>query len=109
MPPVLWTRSQAKVCACRICKLRLSLERLKRAISRSTRSAHRKFDRGPSVAASFMLTLEKHPAFQARALASLSKNPDIFAFLLAIHVGEVAFLDLFSLRLLNLGLEFLAA
>jgi menaquinone-9 beta-reductase len=71
--------------------------------------AHRKFSRRPSMVASLMLMLEKYRALQSRALASLSKNPDIFASLPAVHTGGVSFLDLFSLRLLKLGLEFLAA
>jgi flavin-dependent dehydrogenase len=53
--------------------------------------AHRKLARGPSWIASLLLRLEKHPAFQSRALASLAKNPDVFAALLAIHVGEGSF------------------
>jgi 2-polyprenyl-6-methoxyphenol hydroxylase-like FAD-dependent oxidoreductase len=72
-------------------------------------AAHRKLARGPSLMASLLLRLETHGAFQARALASLAKNPDVFASLLAIHVGEGSFRDLCSPRLLNLGLAFLAA
>jgi 2-polyprenyl-6-methoxyphenol hydroxylase-like FAD-dependent oxidoreductase len=72
-------------------------------------AAHRKLARRPSLMASLMLMLEKHGAFQARVLASLAKNPDVFASLLAIHAGEGSFLDLCSPRLLNFGLAFLAA
>ena len=41
-------------------------------------AAHRKLARGPSLMASLLLRLETHGAFQARALASLAKNPDVF-------------------------------
>jgi flavin-dependent dehydrogenase len=72
-------------------------------------AAHRKLARRPALMAWLMLKLEKHGAFQTRVLASLAKNPDVFASLLAIHAGEGSFLDLCSPRLLNLGLAFLAA
>lgn len=71
--------------------------------------AHRKLARRPALMASLMLGLEKHRAFRVRALASLAKNPDVFAAFLAIHAGERSFRALCSPRLLNLGLAFLAA
>jgi 2-polyprenyl-6-methoxyphenol hydroxylase-like FAD-dependent oxidoreductase len=72
-------------------------------------AAHRRLARRPSLMASLMLSLEKNQAFQARVLASLAKNPEVFSSLLAIHVGGGSFLDLCSPRLLSFGLAFLAA
>ncbi len=71
-------------------------------------TAHRTLSRRPHLMGALMLTLERHPAFRARALASLSKHSDVFASLLAIHVGRSSFADLCSWRVLNLGLTFLA-
>jgi menaquinone-9 beta-reductase len=68
---------------------------------------HHALSRRPSLMASLMLSLEKHQSFRRRALGSLAKHPDIFARLLAIHVGQSSFLDLCSLRLLDVGFAFL--
>jgi 2-polyprenyl-6-methoxyphenol hydroxylase-like FAD-dependent oxidoreductase len=69
---------------------------------------HHSLARRTRVMGSLMLSLEKHQNFRRRALGSLSKHPDTFARLLAIHVGQSSFLDLCSLRLLDLGFAFLA-
>jgi 2-polyprenyl-6-methoxyphenol hydroxylase-like FAD-dependent oxidoreductase len=74
-----------------------SYQRMHRAVTRRTR-----------LMASLMLSLENHQNFRRRALATLSKHPDMFARLLAIHVGQSSFLDLCSLRLLDFGFAFLA-
>ncbi|MGH9697249.1 MAG: NAD(P)/FAD-dependent oxidoreductase, partial [Bryobacteraceae bacterium] len=60
-------------------------------------AAHRKLARRPSLMAALMLGLGKHPVLQGRALAALAKNPDVLASLLAIHIGEGSFRDLFLL------------
>jgi flavin-dependent dehydrogenase len=75
----------------------------------SYQAAHRALTRRASFLASVMLSVEKHQRFRRRALASLAQHPDMFARLLAIHVGESSFLDLCSLRLLDFGFTFLAA
>ncbi len=62
----------------------------------------------PRVMASLMLSLENHSQVQKRALAALARRPDVFASLLAIHVGAAPFLDLCSWRLLDFGRAFLA-
>ena len=69
---------------------------------------HHALTRRASLMASLMLSLEKRQNFRRRALGSLERHPDIFARLLAIHVGQSSFLDLCSLRLLDLGLAFFA-
>jgi menaquinone-9 beta-reductase len=58
--------------------------------------------------ASLMLSLEKRQSFRRRAMDSLSKHPNMFARLVAIHVGQSSFWDLCSLRLLDFGFAFLA-
>ncbi len=72
-------------------------------------AAHRALTRRASFMASVMLNLENHRRFRRRALVSLAQHPDMFARLLAIHVGQSSFLDLCSVRLLDFGYAFLAA
>lgn len=69
---------------------------------------HHALARRASLMASLMLSLEKHQNFRRRALGSLAKHPDLFARLLAIHIGQSSFLELCSLHLLDLGFAFLA-
>jgi menaquinone-9 beta-reductase len=57
-------------------------------------TAHRKLTRRPSIMAALMLSLGKHPVLRGRALTKLAKNPDMFASLLAIRIGEGSFRDL---------------
>ena len=70
---------------------------------------HHALSRRARLMASLMLSLEKREDFRRRALGSLAKHPDIFARLLAIHVGRSSFLDLCSLRLLDVGFAFLTS
>jgi len=69
---------------------------------------HHDVTRRARLMASLLLKLQSQHNLRRRVLGSLSKHPDIFAQLLAIHVGQSSFLDLFSLRLLGFGLAFLA-
>ena len=69
---------------------------------------HHALTRRARLMASLMLSLGDHHNFRTRALVSLSKHPDMFARLVSIHVGQSSFLDLCSLRLLDLGFAFLA-
>ncbi len=71
--------------------------------------AHRALGRTPRLMASLMLAMGRHGPVQRRALASLARYPDVFARLLAIHVGEASFLDVCNPRLFNLGLKFLTS
>ena len=43
--------------------------------------------------AEFMLTMDRWPGLRGRALAALSSRPDLFANLLAMHVGKLGLLD----------------
>ena len=54
-----------------------------------------------------MLTLDKHLSFQRKALAGLAFCPKVFASLLAVHVGEGSFSDLFSWQLFDFCRAFL--
>lgn len=49
--------------------------------------AHRRSFLRPVFMADFMLTMESRPRLRARALAALSSRPELFANLLAMHVG----------------------
>jgi menaquinone-9 beta-reductase len=69
---------------------------------------HHDVTRRAKLMTSLMLTLQSHDNLRRRVLGGLAKHPDIFAQLLAIHVGQSSFLDLCSLRLLDFGLAFLA-
>ena len=55
---------------------------------------HIRLSRRPHTMASLMLALAQYPRLQNRALASLAKRPAIFEMLLAIHIGQRSFLDL---------------
>lgn len=51
-------------------------------------SAHRRLSRRPRFMADFMLTMDHWPRLRHRALRSLASHPELFAGLLAMHVGE---------------------
>jgi flavin-dependent dehydrogenase len=70
---------------------------------------HTALMRRPRLMASLMLCLETNSQLQRRALTGFARQPDIFASLLAIHIGTSSLLDLCSWRLLDFGLAFLAA
>jgi len=53
--------------------------------------------------ASLLLAVEYSGQFQRRFLAGLTRHPDIFKSLVAIHVGASSFRDLCSWRLLDFG------
>lgn len=72
-------------------------------------SFHRALLQRPRWMASLMLALERNGGLQRRALAGLAQHPEIFQSLLAIHVGEAQFRDIWSLPLLGFGRAFLAA
>jgi 2-polyprenyl-6-methoxyphenol hydroxylase-like FAD-dependent oxidoreductase len=70
---------------------------------------HRALMKRPHMMASLMLALERNSQLQRRALAGLSRHPEIFESLLAFHVGASSLRDLCSWRLLNFGRAFLDA
>ena len=75
---------------------------------RAYESAHRQIARRPRIMASLLLLLDNHRLSQRRALAALARHPDVFASLLAIHVGERSFGDLFSWRIVEFCRTYLA-
>lgn len=64
--------------------------------------AHRRIARRPRFMADFMLLMDRNPRLQSRALAALSRQPQLFANLLAMHVGKLSLLD-FALTSTALG------
>jgi flavin-dependent dehydrogenase len=53
-------------------------------------AAHSRLSRRPAFMAGFMLTLDRWPRLRHRALAALSARPDLFANILAMHVGKLS-------------------
>ncbi|MBV9082980.1 MAG: FAD-dependent monooxygenase, partial [Acidobacteriaceae bacterium] len=70
---------------------------------------HHSLSKRPRIMARLMLTLDDHVSLQRRALAGLAEQRDIFASLLAIHVGAASFADLISSRLFGFCRKFLVA
>lgn len=70
---------------------------------------HRTSIRRPWMMSSLMLALEKHPELQRRALAALERKPQVFASLLALHVGETGPLQVFPRHALSFVSAFAAA
>jgi menaquinone-9 beta-reductase len=52
-------------------------------------SEHRRIWRRPAFMADFMLTLGESPRLRRRAIRALAAHPDLFANMLAMHVGEL--------------------
>jgi flavin-dependent dehydrogenase len=52
-------------------------------------AAHRRLMRRPAFMADFMLTMDRWPALERRAMRVLSHRPRIFGRMLAMHVGEL--------------------
>ncbi len=72
-------------------------------------SEHNVLSRRPHFMGALMLTLDKHASFQRKALSGLASCPNVFSSLLAAHVGEGSFADLFSWHLLDFCRAFLEA
>lgn len=71
--------------------------------------AHRRMARLPRVMSSLMLLMDRHPILRHRAFRALSRDPDCFAQMLAVHTGARS-LGEFGIRHgLNLGWNLLAA
>jgi flavin-dependent dehydrogenase len=70
---------------------------------------HRRIARLPRLMSSLMLTMDRYPSLRRRALRALSRDPDCFAHMLAVHIGARS-LGEFGLRHgLNLGWNLRAA
>jgi 2-polyprenyl-6-methoxyphenol hydroxylase-like FAD-dependent oxidoreductase len=72
-------------------------------------SEHNMLSRRPRMMAAMMLTLDRSGCFRKRALASLAVHRELFASLLAVHVGAQSFADLFSWKLVQFCRTFLEA
>jgi flavin-dependent dehydrogenase len=71
-------------------------------------AAHRKIVRGPMLMGELMLLLGRNPRLRARLLRALRGRPEIFALLLAAHVGKVTAAAIFSTGA-QLGVRLLGA
>jgi flavin-dependent dehydrogenase len=74
----------------------------------SYQRAHRQLARRPNTMSGLLLLLDRFPSLRRRTLRCLAKEPELFARLLALHLGESSpeFLAATSLRL---GWQFLTA
>jgi flavin-dependent dehydrogenase len=74
----------------------------------SYEQAHHQLRRRPTIMGWFLLLLDRYPSLRKRALRGLAKEPELFARLLATHLGEASpeFLAATGLRL---GWQFLTA
>jgi flavin-dependent dehydrogenase len=70
---------------------------------RSYESAHRSLGWRPAFMGRLMLSLDRSTWLRRRVIRALSSNPEIFANLLAMHVGECSFADFLSGAMLPLG------
>lgn len=52
-------------------------------------TAHRKLSRRPRLMADLLLMLDGRPNLQYRALHCLARHPQVFRYLLALHVGQI--------------------
>jgi len=66
----------------------------------SYQRAHRRLARRPNTVGRLLLLLDRHPSLRRRALRGLAEDPELFARLLAAHLGEASpkFLAATSLR-----------
>jgi flavin-dependent dehydrogenase len=65
-------------------------------------AAHRRLCRRPRFMADFMLMMDRRPWLRRRALSALAAHPDLFARLLAMHVGAGGRAD-FAVTCISLG------
>jgi len=72
-------------------------------------AAHRRLMRRPVFMERLMLPLDRSAGLRRRVIRALSSNPEIFASLLAMHIGELAWHDFISDAMLPLGWRVLTA
>jgi menaquinone-9 beta-reductase len=65
-------------------------EALERGDLRRYQAAHRRLARRPTFMGRLLLLLDKQPKVRQRAMHALAKHPDLFARLLAVHVGATS-------------------
>jgi menaquinone-9 beta-reductase len=71
--------------------------------------AHEACQVNPARMGGLLLLLGRHPRLRRRVLASFSYRPDVFARMLAIHVGASSFHQFKPSQVLGFGREFLSA
>ncbi len=70
---------------------------------RAYQAAHRRFARRPILMEHLLLSLDRYAWLRRRVVRALDANPDIFANLLAMHVGQLSFTEFVSGAMLPLG------
>jgi len=72
-------------------------------------AAHTKINSLPEFMSRSMLLMDRSSWLRRRSLRALSRQPDLFARILAVHVGEMPLKDFGANGLLNLGWQLLRA
>lgn len=72
-------------------------------------AAHKKLEWRPHMMARLLLLLDRSPRLRQRVLRAFASKPDIFANLLAMHVGSIAPSDFLLHGMLPLGVQILTA
>jgi flavin-dependent dehydrogenase len=70
---------------------------------------HRRLARRPNFMANLMLSLDRFPVLRRRVLRALASEPEIFANMLAMHVGSISPGDFLMHGMLPLGRQILTA
>jgi flavin-dependent dehydrogenase len=70
---------------------------------------HRRLARRPAFMANLMLSLDRFPWLRGRVLRALASDPEIFANMLAMHVGSISPADFLMHGILPLGRQLLTA
>lgn len=70
-------------------------------------AAHKNLEWRPHMMARLMLLLDRSPLLRKRVLRAFASKPDIFANLLAMHIGSIAPSDFLLHGMLPLGLQIL--
>jgi flavin-dependent dehydrogenase len=72
-------------------------------------AAHGKINSLPEFMSRSMLLMDRSRWLRSRSLRALSRQPRLFARMLAVHVGEMRLKDFGASGLLNLGWQMLVA
>lgn len=75
---------------------------------RNYQAEHQRLSRRPRSMAALMLAMARHRELQTRLLKTFSKRPAVLESLLAIHIGDRSFSDLWPRDVLVFGSAFLA-
>jgi flavin-dependent dehydrogenase len=84
-------------------------EAVKRGRLKDYQAEHKNLSSRPRAMAALMLAIAKHGGLQKRVLASLEKRPSVLESLLAIHIGDRSFFDLWPHDVLAFGSAFLGS